>query len=154
MSLLNLFSDWFQALVSKQLTRGGVLQNTWSTFSFLWWSRRHAIIQSSQWRRQSTMYQVWQITCFVWESQKGQKTPVKVMLEGPLHWMTMGNSGLLGLSAGGLTVENRDHMESIPELPTTWTGSRKLCRKTEFTIFYYSVYKSLCAEQNLNKYTK
>ena len=84
-----------------------------------------------------------QVTCFVLESQKVEKTPAKVTVEAPLLWRTMDDSGLQGLSAGGSTAESQANMESIPELPTTWTGSKRPCRRTECTVIHYNDVKML-----------
>ena len=73
----------------------------------------------------------WQTTCFVLDSLKEGRTPVLGMVEAPMPWRTMDGFGLQGLSAGGLAVDGRDHMESTPESLTTWTGSRRPCRRTE-----------------------
>ena len=47
-----------------------------------------------------------------WSPWRREGTPAKVTVKAPMPWLTMDGFGLQGLSAGGLAVDCRDHMES------------------------------------------
>lgn len=129
------FSDWCQALAKQQNTTANPIIN-WSMCRSLWWTKRHAIIQSLCQKGKGT-FKFWQTTCFVLDYLKVGRTPAMGIMEVPLPWGMTGGSGLLELSAGGMDVDSRDDMDSIPELLTTWTGSWRLCRRTECSIIHY-----------------
>lgn len=67
------------------------------------------------------------------------RTPVRVTVEAPSPWlMRKAGSGLQVLSAGGLTVDGREHTESTPQSPATWTGSPRLCRRIKLAVINYN----------------